>query len=192
MVRSSKRQAILEAAVTVLKERGLEGFSASRLAETAGVGKATLFHHFATLDDVVFEAFDQFSRGMDLIAPPADLSFGDWLHGIGAASFGLDEAGRDLARVYFVFIARALFDEKLRERVLGTVEAANDAFCRIVADLYPGPIDQDRARALGSLIFVTADGMAMHLQAFPERRADIQRAWDLFVSRIDPAASDKE
>lgn len=192
MVRASKRQAILEAAVKVLTKHGLEGFSASTLAEAAGVGKATLFHHFPTLDDLMFESFDQFALGMDIIAPPGDMSFADWLRGIGDASFGLDETGRELARAYFVFIGKALFDERLRKRVLGTVTAANDAFCRIVDKLHPGPLAPDEARALGTLVFVTADGMAMHLQAFPERKADIRRAWDLFVSRIDPDEANKE
>ena len=140
MVRTSKRQAILEAAVTVLSKRGLEGFSASSLAEAAGVGKATLFHHFPSLDDVIFESFEQFSMGMDIIAPPEGMSFGEWLRGLGDASFGLDEVGGELARAYFVFIGRALFDEKLRKKVLGTVTAANDAFCGIVDKLHPGPL----------------------------------------------------
>lgn len=192
MVRASKRQAILKAAVCVLKESGLEGFSASRLAEEAGVGKATLFHHFATLDDVIFESFDQFSRSMDLIAPPKDITLRDWLEGLGKASFGLDEAGRDIARAYFVFIGRALFDERLRKRVLGTVNAAGEAFCSIVAKLHPGTLPPEEARALGTLIFVTADGMAIHLQAFPERRPEIQSAWALFVDRIAPASDIKE
>ena len=192
MARTSKRQAILEAALRVLKERGLEGFSASRLAEAAGVGKATLFHHFATMDDVIFESFDQFARGMDLIAPPEGITFRDWLRGIGNASFGLDETGHEVARAYFVFIGRALFDERLRQRVLGTVNAAGDAFCATVAKLYPGPLAPDEAQALGTLIFVTADGMAIHLQAFPERRAEIQRAWELFVARIAPGTDQKE
>ncbi len=192
MVRSSKRQAILDAALRVLKERGLEGFSASRLAEAAGVGKATLFHHFATLDDVVFESFDQFSRGMDIIAPPKGMTLRSWLEGIGNASFGLDETGHEVARAYFVFIGRALFDERLRTRVLGTVNAAADAFCGIVAQLCPGPLAPDEARALGTLIFVTADGMAIHLQAFPERRTEIQRAWKLFVNQVAPSEDGKE
>lgn len=192
MVRSSKRQAILDAALTILKQRGLEGFSASRVAKGAGVGKATLFHHFATLDDVIFESFDQFSRGMDIIAPPEGITLRDWLRGIGSASFGLDEAGHEVARAYFVFIGRALFDERLRRRVLGTVNAAGDAFCGIVAKLHPGSLTPDEARALGTLIFVTADGMAIHLQAFPERRADIQRAWELFVARVAPDTDEKE
>ena len=192
MVRTSKRQAILEAAVTVLSKRGLEGFSASSLAEAAGVGKATLFHHFPSLDDVIFESFEQFSMGMDIIAPPEGMSFGEWLRGIGDASFGLDEVEGELARAYFVFIGRALFDEKLRKKVLGTVTAANDAFCGIVEKLHPGRLAPEDVRALGTLIFVTADGMAIHLQVFPERKADIRQAWNLFVSRFDPDAGKKE
>jgi TetR/AcrR family transcriptional repressor of bet genes len=50
------RQAILRAALTTLADKGLEGFTARSVAEHAGVSTATLFHHFASLDELQLEA----------------------------------------------------------------------------------------------------------------------------------------
>lgn len=190
--RRDTRQTIVESAVALLAAHGFEGFSAAALAEAAGVSKATLFHHFSSLEEIVFEAFEQFAMGLEMLAPRDGITFRQWLQGIGQAQFGLDEASHGLARAYFVFVARALFDERLRRRVLGTVEAANEAFCDAVSALYPGELSHAQVRALGALIFTTADGMAIHLHAFPERRGDILAAWEMFVSRIVPETDDEE
>ncbi len=135
--RRSKRDDILVAAAGLLGRSGIDGFTASALAEAAGVSKANLFHHFKSLDDVVIEAFERFALDMQMLAPPEDMGFRDWLNGIGDASFGIGETGRDMARAYFVFVAKALFDERLRLKVLGTANAASQAFRDLVAHLAP-------------------------------------------------------
>lgn len=186
ILRASKRDDILIAAAALLGRSGLDGFSASALAEAAGVSKANLFHHFKSLDDVVIKAFERFALDMQMLAPPPDASFRDWLLGIGAAGFGVGETGQDMAMTYFVFVAKALFDERLRRKVLGTTQAASSAFCELAARLAPEELDAAEARALGDLIFMTADGFAIHLLAFPERRREIQAAWRAFIDRVAP------
>ncbi|MGF1802153.1 TetR/AcrR family transcriptional regulator [Vibrio gigantis] len=42
----TKRQKILDAALLLFSQQGLEGTSTGQIAKTAGVAKATLFHHF--------------------------------------------------------------------------------------------------------------------------------------------------
>jgi AcrR family transcriptional regulator len=58
MVRSSSRQSIVQAATALMSAGGPDALTASALAEAAGVSKATLFHHFESLDDIVLEAFE--------------------------------------------------------------------------------------------------------------------------------------
>lgn len=185
-MRASKRQGIIDAALRLLATNGLDGFTASALAAAAGVSKANLFHHFESLEDIVLESFEQYAMGLELMQPKPGTSFRDWLVGMGAASFGLEGEGAVLARAYTVFVAKALFDERLRQRVRLTVERACESFAEVVADRYPGTLERDEARALASLIFMTGDGLALHLQAFPERRAVILASWALFVDRIAP------
>lgn len=76
-----------------------------------------------------------------------------------------------------------MFDERLRLKVKATVETVSEIFGNIIVQLCPD-LEASEARALGDLIFVTADGMAIHLQAFPERHLEISTAWQLFVDRI--------
>ena len=184
--RANKRQDIIDAAVRLLAAGGPEGFTASALAAEAGVSKANLFHHFEALDDIVLEGFEQYAEAMELFRPPAGTDLRWWLLGMGEASFGVEGTGAPLARAYTVFVAKALFDERLRTRVLATVNRACEAFADIVSDSYAGEMSRDEALAMASLIFMTGDGAAIHLQAFPERRNVILAAWRAFVDRVAP------
>ncbi|SDM61082.1 transcriptional regulator, TetR family [Cryobacterium flavum] len=47
------RQAILDAADALIRERGKPQFSVDELAERADVSRRTVFNHFASLDDVI-------------------------------------------------------------------------------------------------------------------------------------------
>ena len=187
-LRKSKRQAILDSALLILGEGGLEGFSASSVATQAGVSKANLYHHFKSLDDILHEAFEQFALGMAMQDLPKDISFRDWLLGLGAAVLGNNAGEIVLGQAYFVFASRAFFDEALRARMGLTVTKASDGFCKIVMQLTKEDLPPDEARALGDLIFMTADGMGIHNLVFPDRREAIGAAWGVFVDRIVPPA----
>ncbi|MCB9994678.1 MAG: TetR/AcrR family transcriptional regulator [Hyphomicrobiaceae bacterium] len=182
------RDRILDAAVGLLGEMGIEGFSAANLAAVAGVSKANLFHHFENLDQIVLESFERFALNLPMLAPDEDMTLRDWLVGIGDAAFGFEEASADTMRAYFLFMAKALFDEQLRKVVLGTVERGSAMMADIVRKLAPAGTSDRQAEAIGNLIFITGDGMALHLFAFPERRHLIAAAWGALVNSIAPEA----
>ncbi|MEZ9985105.1 TetR/AcrR family transcriptional regulator, partial [Vibrio sp. 10N.261.49.A3] len=53
----TKRQKILDAALLLFSQQGLEGTSTGQIAKTAGVAKATLFHHFENKSLLIEELF---------------------------------------------------------------------------------------------------------------------------------------
>ena len=52
-LKARHRQAILDAADSLIRERGKPHFSVDELAERANVSRRTVFNHFASLDDVI-------------------------------------------------------------------------------------------------------------------------------------------
>ena len=50
------RSAILSAAAQIIGEEGYSGVTHQRVAERAGVGRATVYRHWAQLDDLLFDA----------------------------------------------------------------------------------------------------------------------------------------
>ena len=65
MSRRDTRAAIVDAAVAILGRDGAEGLSASALAREVGISKATLFHHFSSIDEIPLVAFERMiARGL--------------------------------------------------------------------------------------------------------------------------------
>ncbi len=54
--RPSSRQAILEAAVKVFEREGYQAASIDLIADTAGVSRRTVYHHFETKNDILVAA----------------------------------------------------------------------------------------------------------------------------------------
>jgi AcrR family transcriptional regulator len=67
---AARRQAILDAAVSLLIEVGYDRLSMDALAERARAGKATIYRHWSGKAEVVVEAMR--SRKCDVLVPPDD------------------------------------------------------------------------------------------------------------------------
>ncbi len=52
-MKTEKRDQIMDAALTLFVEQGFQGTSTAQIAKTAGVATGTLFHHFATKEDLI-------------------------------------------------------------------------------------------------------------------------------------------
>ncbi|HEX4107955.1 MAG TPA: TetR/AcrR family transcriptional regulator [Solirubrobacteraceae bacterium] len=61
--RSTRRLDILEHAAALFGERGYRATTLTDLADSIGIAKATLFHHFPTKEQILFELY---ARAMDL------------------------------------------------------------------------------------------------------------------------------
>ncbi len=66
------RKEILDAALKLLGRGGPDAFSAGALAREANVSKATIFHHFASVDDILLAAFD-WRRSLELEGRATDI-----------------------------------------------------------------------------------------------------------------------
>ena len=180
-----RKQDIIDAAIALLAAHGPAGLTASALAKAAGVSKANLFHHFASLDDVVIAAFEQFILGMETLrgAPPDSLRA--WLLALGTETESAIGESAQLTSAYFGFIARAPSDVRLKGRIAELIGAAETAFAATLAAFMPDRSTAEIA-ALATLILLAGDGLAVHIHLFPERAARYRAAWEALVDTIAP------
>ncbi|MEF1280967.1 TetR/AcrR family transcriptional regulator [Vibrio fortis] len=61
---TTKRQQILDSALQLFAEQGVEGTSTAQIAKAAGVAKATLFHHFENKSLLVDELFRELKQAL--------------------------------------------------------------------------------------------------------------------------------
>ncbi|MBI1360682.1 MAG: TetR family transcriptional regulator [Alphaproteobacteria bacterium] len=187
MVRRDTRTAILDAAVAILGRDGPDGFSASALAREVGVSKATLFHHFGSIDEIPLAAFERMiSMAMDF-ERPMDVSLGAIIAGMGARNVAMIDERRNEIRAYFVFLARAMFDPKLAALVH---RSGDTLLAQMRALLRPHTGSDAEAATLARLVAIFLDGLAVHLMAFDDP-AEIESAWKLLARLIDPERKEK-
>jgi AcrR family transcriptional regulator len=177
MPRRDTRSAIIEAAVTVLGRDGPDAFSAAALAREVGVSKATLFHHFPTIDEIPTAAFERMIADSLAIDMPLDASLADTIEFLGRGSAELVRTRRGFFRAYFVLMARAMFDARLRAQLQASGDALLARLGALLAPKLPPGAD---AAAFARLVAVQLDGSAIHRMAFGSDD-EIDAAWKTLV-----------
>lgn len=117
------REAILDATLELLADRGFHATTMDAIAERAGVGKNTIYRRWSTKDDLVIDAMLHFAADLELRAGPAEDVYGRLL-----------EYSRSVMRFYEEPLARRLIPGLLGE--LQRDPAFADAYAkRVVAPL---------------------------------------------------------
>ena len=139
------RTAILEAAISLMGRSGGEGFTASALAAEVGVSKATLFHHFTSLEEIPIAALDLLTDQALTFELPSDATLRDVLAAMGAASLALVEGQREFLNAYFTFFSKAMFEPRLKVKLLASLNLTKEKITSLVAGHMGDPA---RAREL--------------------------------------------
>jgi AcrR family transcriptional regulator len=174
---------ILEAALALLGRAGAEGFSASALAREAGVSKATLFHHFGTLDEVPLAAFESLWSSR-MTAPHLEgLGMRAYMEALGEAVIEVAGKERAFLNAYFVFVTRALFDERMRARLSVGMDELHRSMRAALAARLPSSVSAPLLDTLTRLLGVGLDGLGLHLLLTSDE-AELRKTWRMFVELI--------
>lgn len=173
MTSPDTRTRIVEAAIELLGREGAEGFSASKLAREVGVSKATLFHHFRSIDEVPLEALDLFTERMVAGATLAADTLPQLFDELERSTVELLQHQAGFLRAYFVFFAKAMFDERLKERLSQSLELVKTGFAQLFVRC---GLPDDEAQHYSYMALLLLDGGALHWQVgVPPHH--IARAW---------------
>jgi AcrR family transcriptional regulator len=180
MAPSETRQAILSAAIALMGRGGADALSASAIAAEVGISKATVFHHFRSLDEIPVAALDLLTeQGIGMI----DFTDGDLaslIAQVGEASFALVGANRGFVTAYFAFASKAMFDAGVRGKLEASLARARDQFGAVFGRYIADP---PRARQLGGIVLATLDGLMLQF-ALVGNEAELRDAWRRIVSAL--------
>ena len=180
------RTAILEATLTLLGRAGPDAFSASALAKEAGVSKATLFHHFGSIEEIPLAAFEQF--WLRSLSPDTRklISARDYVEDLGRQVTNSAEKHGELLRAQVVFVTKAIFDSRLRRHLAaGAVEMHRTVVKELTARL-PKNLPASEIDAMARMAEMTLDGLmiALVMRRGPKEMAQSKRAWARFVDLL--------
>jgi len=164
---SSRRDEILEVAVTVLEEAGPEALTMRELADRMGIRAPSLYKHVKDKDDIIAGVQER-----------ALLDLGRHLSSVtGQGLLALSEAYRTWARAHPRLYEVATRRPLARERIAAGVE---DAAAAPLVTAVGG--DEHVARALWALAHGLVDLELSH--RFPPE-ADLDATWETAVSRFE-------
>ena len=58
------KQKLIQATIEILEESGLRGVSSRSISNASGIQRSLIFHHFGTVDGLVFAALDHLKKGV--------------------------------------------------------------------------------------------------------------------------------
>lgn len=166
------RAAILDEALALASQRGLEGLSIGALASALGMSKSGLFAHFGSKEDLQVQTLERAqARFEQAVFRPAMAEapglprlraiFGRWLAWL--------EGGKDVPGGCTILAAAAEYDDRpgaVRERVLAGQRELRGALAKAVR----GAVDAGHLRAGTDPWQVTFEIYGMILAAHHERR----------------------
>ena len=178
------RNEILDAAVTLLGRDGPDAFSAGALAREANVSKATIFHHFASVDKILFAAFERHWRQSLELDAHRPTSARAYLDGLGQQLVHAAQGHPVLLKAQAVFLTRAIFDRELCARLS---EGAAGMHCLVVEALrsrLPSDASATHVESMARLAEMALDGLMINLVMRADEREQFRRAWKLLVDLL--------
>jgi AcrR family transcriptional regulator len=176
------RKEILNAALTLLGRSGPDAFSAGALARAVNVSKATIFHHFASVDEILLAAFD-WRRSLELEG-----------HQPTSARAYLDDLGQQLVRAaqddpvllkaQAVFVTRAIFDREMNARLSEGVADMHRLVVEALRARLPSNVSDAEIEPIARLAEMALDGLMINLVMRTDEQAQFQQAWTLMVDLL--------
>jgi AcrR family transcriptional regulator len=149
--RASAGEAILEATLGLLAERGFQGTTIEAIADRAGVGRNTIYRRWSSKEELIADALHELTADLDVFEAAGDLHT------------RLLERIRDLVRLF----SDPLFG-RILPGVLGELQR-NPTFARVYAER----VVQPRRRALVDLLTEARESGELRADADVEHVADL-------------------
>jgi len=177
------RARILEAATELLGREGPDGFSAAALARAAGVSKATIFHHFETLNEIPLVALEHLFIDSMARTDAPDLDLTGYLGRLQEDALDVMHTERRFLNAYFVFLTKALFDDRVRERFSAGALQMHEALRSALEPRLPPGTPPGEADEVARLAGAVLDGVALH-HLVMEDHDRLDRAWGRFMELL--------
>ena len=178
---AATRKRIVQASLVLIARDGLVGLTGAALSREAGVSKATVFHHFPTLDQVPLAALDHVLEGLVAAFQHHESARG-YLLQAGRDVLRLTAEGEDEALVMNALLTSAGQHPELKRRMASLSMMYRDQMATELLALAPHAAPE-RAREVADIAVTAIDGLATHLALTGEKER-LERAWDQLVESL--------
>ncbi len=184
---------VIQAALEIISEQGVNGITASRLSERSKISKSSVFHHFSSTQEipaaVLKTIMETMIRPFEL--PGTELPLEQYLMKLGDELFDMAEEQRFVYKAFFSFYHESMFNEVLRDLIKTYLYASKSDLKKIlILALSEWESDKERknireieAEQMSLLVITTLDGIGLHL-LMGEPAALYRTAWQMQVKSL--------
>ncbi len=174
-------QAILNATLETLGERGFDGLTFEAVASRAGVGRPTIYRRWKRKEDLVAEAIEYWRPRFAVV------DTGSLGRDLEAMVDGIDRAltDRSVRRLWLVVLTQVSLTDSLREAWWSAYVAPRFEMIRPVFQRAVARGELDSSTDIDRLMMLLSAAMMYHYVMLPERRAkdEVWRSIDFLVGR---------
>jgi AcrR family transcriptional regulator len=198
-VAAARRGQIVEAAISVIAEQGIQNLSLSEIEKKAGMARGHLTYYFPAKEEILLAVFDHLLRLMyERVGTPGgkdpcggDVSGWEWVGHLLGMVLLRPPASPEFHCLQYTFLSQIGHREDFRKRLASLYEEWRGNLTRGMAgelalSADPPPADP---RLLGTLVQAILHGLAMQLAADPtafDRQAMYRLCLDLLGGYLHP------
>jgi len=175
-IASIRRAEIVEAAVAVIAEKGLQNLSLSQIEKKAGMSRGQLTYYFPTKEDILLAVFDRllllmYQRiGTPEGRPCDQAGWWDWVQHLLQKTVVQPPVSPEFSCLQYTFLSQIGHREDFRQRLATLYENwRSNMSLGLSADMAARPPDRPVSpRAMATLVQAILHGLAMQRAADPE------------------------
>ena len=152
------KELIIETTEELLKTKKLSDISLSEIAQCAGISKGTLYYHYKTKNDILFDITDKYldQQLNDLLEWTRDASKDTSVHRL--VKYVLERDISTAGMRLHIFYDAMLGNEKIREKLLNRYSE----FAQVIAEKIKERTDRIPADYCAWLVLLLSDGLFIH------------------------------
>lgn len=175
---------ILDSALDLISENGINGISAAKIASLSGISKSTLFHHFKSVDAIPEAVLNEI---LDELLEPMNVdnykTLEEYLISFGSGIITSKKNYNKIYKSFFSFYNESLFNEIYRSIIKNYLEKSKMKLNAEIRTYLSGDITDLEIDNLSSLIISSLDGIGIHL-LIRDDSDEYYRIWNLQVQCI--------
>ncbi|WP_025026952.1 TetR/AcrR family transcriptional regulator [Caldalkalibacillus mannanilyticus] len=172
------RARILHTAITLIAEQGIKELSAAKLAQTIGMSKSNVFHHFKSIDEILSSAVHIVFEDLSQPLKQEYQHIEEFLDALGHSIHQVPEEYLLLFKAILSFYHEGIFNSNYQEILSSYANQTTQLIEKQLVELVPHPVAQDTLRAISTILLTSLDGMGLHYW-LNEHKDQYELAWQL-------------
>jgi len=161
------RDKIIQSAMEIVGKSGYKALTSNALVAHAGVAKGTIYHHFDSLDDVIFAMIRSIcSQMVNDISEHQYTSLKGYFSAIG--EYNIDECAnnRELINIIFGFFPIGMKDQKFKTLATELIEADCQQTTAVIQSFYHEKLSKEKLDHAVRMIDMFSAGFVIHNTLF--------------------------